>query len=122
MNINYIMEMIKQSLLKKVRSDREIAEKYYSLLSAVNDLGLTKSEIQLVAFTALKGNITYANVRKEFCDVYNTTSPTINNIVSKLKKQRIFLKKGKIIYINPIICIDFKKDVIVEINLQHEAS
>jgi hypothetical protein len=114
--------VIKQSLLKRVSSEREMAEKYYSVLSAINNLGLTKSEIQLVAFTAIKGNITYANVRKEFCDVYNTTSPTINNIVSKLKKQKIFLKKGKIIYINPMIALDFKKDVTLEINLQHEAS
>ena len=112
--------VIKQTLLHKVTSEREIAEKYYSLLSVVNNLGLAKSEIQLVAFTAIKGNITYANVRKEFCTTYNTTSATINNIVSKLKKKKIFLKKGKIIYVNPIITIDFKKDLHLEINFQHE--
>lgn len=114
--------VIKQVLLRKVSSEREIAEKYYSVLSAINALGLTKSEIQLVAFTAIKGNITYANVRQEFCKEYKTTSPTINNIVSKLKKQNIFLKKGKLIYINPVIVIDFKNDVTLEINLKHEAS
>jgi hypothetical protein len=115
-------KVIKQILLQKVSSDREEAEKYYSILSAVNSLGLTKSEIQLVAFTAIKGNITYANVRAEFCSVYNTTSPTINNIVSKLKKQNIFLKTGKLIYVNPVIALDFKKNVTLEINMEHEAS
>lgn len=113
---------LKQILLQRVSSERELAEKYYSILSAVNSLGLTKSEIQLVAFTAMKGNITYANVRQEFCKEYKTTSPTINNIVSKLKKQKIFLKKGKLIYINPVITLDFKNDVTLEINLKHEAS
>jgi len=114
--------VIKQILLQKISSEREIAEKYYSILSAVNSLGLTKSEIQLVAFTAIKGNITYANVRAEFCSVYNTTGPTINNIVSKLKKQNIFMKTGKLIYVNPVIVIDFKKDVTLEINMEHETS
>jgi len=113
---------VKQILLQKISSERELAEKYYSILSAVNSLGLTKSEIQLIAFTAMKGNITYANVRQEFCKEYGTTSPTINNIVSKLKKQNIFLKKGKLIFINPVITPDFKKNVTLEINMKHEAS
>lgn len=110
--------IIKQILLKEV-SEIECAERYYSILSAINSLGLTQREIQLVAFTAIKGNITYANVREEFCKTYNTTSPTINNIVSKLKKLKIFLKKGKMIYINPMIVVDFKKDLQLEINLKH---
>lgn len=111
--------IIKQILQQNILSKIELAEKYYSIISAVNNLGLTNREVQLVAFTAVRGNITYANVRQEFCKEYNTTSPTINNIVSKLKKQNIFVKTGKIISVNPIIVIDFKKDVILEINLAH---
>ncbi len=78
--------MIVQRLKKDVQTDIQLAEKYYSILSAINNLHLTEREIQLISFTAIKGNITYANVREEFCKTYNSTSPSINNIISKLKK------------------------------------
>ena len=109
-----------QRLRKVVPTDIQLAEKYYSILSAVNSLNLTQREIQLIAFTSIKGNITYANVREEFCKLHNTTSPTINNIISKLKKVGIFIKEGGKVKINPMIVIDFKKDVTLNIKLVHE--
>jgi len=96
-----------------------LAEKYYSILSAVNNLKLTQREIQLVAFTAIKGNISYANIRKEFCEKYNSTSPTINNIISKLKKIKVLVKDGTKTKVNPVIILDFNKDVTLQINLTH---
>jgi hypothetical protein len=112
--------MIVQSLKKDVSTDFQLAEKYYSILFTINNLHLTEREIQLIAFTAIKGNITYANVREEFCKTYNSTSPTINNIVSKLKKLGIFVKENGKVKINPKICIDFHKDLMLNIKLVHE--
>lgn len=112
--------MIVQSLKKVVDTDIQLAEKYYSVLFTINNLHLTEREIQLIAFTAVKGNITYANVREEFCKTYNSTSPTINNIVSKLKRLDIFIKENGKVKINPKICIDFKKDLMLNIKLVHE--
>jgi hypothetical protein len=112
--------MIVQRLKKDVSTDIELAIKYYSILSAINNLGLTEREIQLISFTAIKGNITYANVREEFCKTYNSTSPSINNIISKLKKIGIFIKESGKVKVNPIIVIDFKKDLTLEIKLVHE--
>lgn len=112
--------MVLQKLKKDVSTDIQLAEKYYSILSAVNSLSLTQREIQLIAFTAIKGNITYANVREEFCKLHNTTSPTINNIISKLKKIGIFIKEAGKVKINPMIVIDFKKDITLAITLTHE--
>jgi hypothetical protein len=116
-------KIIVQKLKLEVEDKFESAEKYYSILSAINNLQLTKREIQLVAYTSIKGNITYANVREEFCKMYNSTSPTINNIISKLKRLGIFIKdKGKV-KINPIIVLDFTKDITLEIKLVYgEAS
>lgn len=111
--------MIIQKLKRSIDTDIELAEKYYSLLSAVNSLKLTEREIQLIAFTSIKGNITYANVREEFCNKYNSTSPSINNIISKLKKIGIFIKENGKVKINPIISIDFTKDLTLEIKLVH---
>ena len=112
--------MIVQSLKKDVKTDMQLAEKYYSVLFTINNLHLTEREIQLIAFTAIKGNITYANVREEFCKTYNSTSPTINNIVSKLKRLGIFIKENGKVKINPKISIDFKKDLMLNIKLVHE--
>jgi hypothetical protein len=112
--------MIVQRLKKDVSTDIELAIKYYSILSAVNNLHLTEREIQLISFTAIKGNITFANVREEFCKTYNSTSPSINNIISKLKKIGIFIKESGKVKVNPIIVIDFKKDLTLEIKLVHE--
>jgi hypothetical protein len=114
-------KIIVQRLKKDVSTDMELAMKYYSILSIINSLNLTEREIQLVSFTAIKGNITYANVREEFCKTYNSTSPSINNIISKLKKIGIFIKENGKVKVNPIInSIDFKKDLTLEIKLVHE--
>jgi DNA-binding MarR family transcriptional regulator len=96
-----------------------LAEKYYRILSAVNDLKLTNREIQLIAFAAMKGNISYANIRKEFCEKYDSTSPAINNIISKLKKMGVFVKDGTKVKVNPLILLNFDKDIILQISLIH---
>lgn len=107
--------------IRRVEKDEfAIAEKYYSLLSAVNNLHLTNREIQLVAFTAIRGNISYASNRKEFCTKHDTTSPTINNIISKLKKINVLVKDGSKVKVNPVILLPFEKeDVTLEIKLVH---
>ena len=112
-------KIIVQKLKKDVSTDIALAEKYYSILSAINNLNLTEREIQLISFTAIKGNITYANVREEFCKTYNSTSPSINNIISKLKKIGIFIKENGKVKVNPIITIDFTKDLTLDIKLAH---
>lgn len=114
-----INTIVIQKLKKEVDTDLQLAEKYYNILSAINNLHLTEREIQLIAFTAIKGNITYANVREEFCKTYNSTSPSINNIISKLKKVGIFIKENGKVKVNPIIVIDFTKDLTLDIKLVH---
>ena len=110
---------IVQRLKTSVEDVIPMAEKYYRILSAVNSLKLTKREIQLIAFAAIKGNISYANIRKEFCETYDSTSPAINNIISKLKKMGIFVKDGTKVKVNPIILLNFEKDIVLQITLTH---
>ena len=112
-------KIIVQKMKKQEQDVFSVAEKYYSILSAVNNLKLTQREIQLVAFTAIRGNISYANIRKEFCEKYNSTGPTINNIISKLKKIYVLVKDGTKVKVNPKIILDFNKDITLEIKLTH---
>ena len=108
-----------QKLKKKENDVFSLAERYYTILSAVNDLKLTEREIQLIAFTAIRGNISYANIREEFCKKHNTSSATINNIISKLKKVYVLVKDGTKVKVNPVIILDFNKNISLEIKLTH---
>ena len=111
---------IVQQVEKSLEDKYTLAQKYYAILSAINNLQLTKREIELVAFTAVKGSISYANNRTEFCEKYNTTTATINNIVSKLKKVGVFVKEKGKIHVNPYIVVDFEKNLNLVIRLKHE--
>jgi len=112
--------VVVQSLKRTVGDDSlNMAEKYYSLLSAINDLHLTQREIQLIAFTAVKGNMSYANIREDFCKRYETTSPTINNIISKLKKLGILIKDRGKIKVRTSLLLNFNLDVTLVIKLLH---
>lgn len=106
--------------LKNVSSDRfALAERYYSLLSVLNDLHMTEREIQLVAFAAVRGNMTYANIREDFCKKYNTSSPTINNMISRLKRLGVFIKEAGKVKVDPRIVLNFENDVTLQIVLTH---
>jgi len=106
-----------QKLRKEERTPLAIAQRYYAILSAVNDLKLTERELQLIAFTAIKGNISYSTNREEFCKLYRSSSPTINNIISKLKKVGILIKDASKIKVNPRILLNFENDIILETKL-----
>ena len=117
------MEQVDKIIVQKINKKEEDAlsraETYYKLLSIINNLKLTEREIQLVAFTAIKGNMSYNSIRTEFCNKYNTSSPTINNMISRLKKLNVLIKDGTKIKVAPIIILDFSKQIKLEINLIH---
>jgi hypothetical protein len=112
-------KLIVQKMKRPVGDSYAVAEKYYNILSAVNGLGLTEREVQLIAFAAIKGNISYANVRAEFCEKYKSSPPTINNIISKLKRIGVFVKDGTKVKVNPVIILDFEKDIVLQITVSH---
>ena len=116
--INYIMETMTIQKLEKSSSNRlELAQQYYALISALNNLYLTEREIQLIAFSAVRGSVSFATVREDFCTIYKSSFPTINNMVSKLKTKGILIKQGKQIVVNPRIALDFSKPLILQITL-----
>ena len=111
--------MIVQRLRKELQDDTNVSRKYYSVLSALNDLELTEREIQLMSFIAVSGSISVPSNREKFCQTYDTTGATVNNMVSKLKKRNLLLKKDGKIIVNPLISLDFSNDVTLEIKILH---
>lgn len=113
----------RKTLIKKIgrkeTSKFDMANRYYSILSSIGDWGLTNREIQLIAFTAIKGNISYGDVKEEFCNTYKSSSATINNIVSKLSKKGFFIKDGTKVKVHPSLLIDFDSNIVIISNISH---
>lgn len=106
-----------QGFTIKTNNEFQRAEMYYSVLSLINNLKLTKGEINLVAFAAVKGNISNGNVRAEYCKNYNTTESVIGNVITKLKKLSIFVKdEKKKTIVNPKIVLEFSNNIQLGIN------
>jgi DNA-binding MarR family transcriptional regulator len=112
--------MILQRLKKELINDIDVSYRYYSVLSALNDLLLTKREIQLMSFISVSGSVSISENREKFCKNYDTTSATVNNMVSKLKRRNLLTKKDGKVVVNPIISLDFSKDISLEIKILHE--
>lgn len=102
-------------ITKKEPDSLSVALRYYSILSAIGDMDLTKREIQLIAFTSIRGNISSVNNTTEFCELYDTSLPTIRNMISKLKKKSILIKDGGKTKVNPKLLINFEKGVILQL-------
>ena len=108
--------MIVQRLKVPVSGVYAVAERYYSILSAINSLQLTQRDIQLMAFIAVKGGMDISS-KEEFCREYDTTGPTVNNIVYKLKKIGVLVKNNGVVKVNPVIALNFNDEIRLEIKM-----
>lgn len=113
-------DMIVQRLGIRVGAPIEMAERYYSVLAAVNSISLTQRELQLLSFMAVRGSISFANVKKEFCEKYHSTVPTVTNIISKLKRMGFLVKVENRVVISSSIGLDFTNDIVFNISMKHE--
>ena len=112
-------KVVVQKIKLSEKDTLSMAIRYYKILSAISNVPLTKREIQLIAFTAVKGNISYSTNKEEFCSLYKSSSPTINNMIFKLKKVKLFIKDGGKIKVNPQFIVDFNKDLVLQISVLH---
>jgi hypothetical protein len=110
------METIIQKIRKEL-SREDVAYSYYAIISSINKLGLTDRELQLLSFTALRGGITNPAAKKDFCEKYNSSLATINNMISKLRRLGVFVKKGNKISIHTAISLDFNKNIVLQLCL-----
>ena len=89
------------------------AEKYFQMISIVNDLTLTERDVQFVAFLAVEKEIQ----KKVFCEKYGTSMATVGNIIHKLKKLQILRKENGKLLIHSSLSLDFNNDVTLNIIL-----
>lgn len=101
-------KVVVQKIKKNYTRAIDIAVKYYSILSLLNNLNLTEREIQLMAHTATRGTISTIASKNEFIKLFPGSSvATINNLISALKKKHFLVKDEKMIRVNPGIAIPF---------------
>lgn len=110
-----------QNFNKKLGSSLKVAEKYYQILATLSNLGLGEKEIQLAAFTAVKGNISSLELRKEFVETHNTTRASLGNMIGKLKKKQVLVEEDGIIKINPYASPNFNEPILLNITLNGES-
>lgn len=104
-----------QKIVKSTDSELHRAMKYYAVLAALNDLKLGPKELELVAFTAVKGTITYH--KDEFVKKFNSSVASLENIKGRLVRKGWLVKVDNKYKVNPIIALDFSDDLLVQIQL-----
>ena len=109
-----------------IEDELKAAEKYFGVMNVLNDLGMANREIQLVAFTAIKGNIGSLSKKEEFVKIYGSSLATIGNIITSLsqkvkgkKKSYILQKEKKIVFVNKGLLLNFKEDIQLDITLKY---
>lgn len=114
---NSIMEsaITYQKVRKRFESNFDVAVKYYSIMSVLNDFALTEREVQLISYMAVRGNIFNIEMKNEFCKEYKTSLATINNIVSRLRKVGILIKGEGNVKIRPVLFLNFENNIVIQV-------
>ena len=113
----------KTVLLQNINKELEPLEKaitYYRVISAVNDLSLTERDIQLLAYTNKRGTISSITAKQEFVRLFDSSIPTVNNMISKLKRKKLLVKVKHKVIVNPVISFDFSQKVVVVLRLDNK--
>lgn len=115
-----------QRIEKKFETDFEIAKRYYTIVLGLNDIHVTKSEMNLIAFSAVNGTISTPPIKQQFCELFDIPPGSIYNMICKLRKLGILTKdKDNKIRVNPVIRPDFSKPemvLIIKISQLHNGT
>lgn len=113
--------MIVQKINRNVEDSFELAFKYYTILSTINDMGMVKRDIQLIAY-AISEDKDVSEVKDAFVKKFGSSMATVGNIISKLYRLNVLKKNKRVININPAIMFDFESDLALQIILKHADS
>lgn len=103
---------------KTYKTEFELARKFYSVLFILNDAPLTNKEMDLLAFTAVRGSISTLPAKTDFGKEFGMSNSSINNIISKLQRMGILKKIEGKTKVNPQIQVDLTKKLNFEISRQ----
>jgi hypothetical protein len=97
-------------------------EKYFQILTKINSIHLPPAQIKLLAFVAVKGNISAGTYKEQFCIEQGIPRTSLGNLISKLSKKGWLVKKDRKIVLNPAISVQSCSNMILNITLNAETS
>lgn len=104
-----LVKTIKKSFTSKIKA----GVTWFKFISAINDLKLTKRELELLSFINYRGTISSSSSREEFCRVFGSSPATVSNLSAKLLRSKILVKEKSKTMITPSLRVDFDKDFVV---------
>ena len=110
--------MIVQKINTQIDGSFDLAFKYFSILSTINDMEMVKRDIQLIAYS-ISENKPVSEVKTEFVEKFGSSMATVGNIISKLYKLNILKKNKRVVTVNPKLLFDFNSDLALQIVFKH---
>lgn len=116
----------KQVIVKTIKKSYDDVIKagitWFKFIAAINDIQLTKRELELLAFINTRGTISSIQAKEDFCELFETSKATVSNMISRLLKKRLLIKEKNKTKINPALKVDFNNDFVVRfyINLNNQ--
>ncbi len=104
---------------KRTLSPKERVKRYYIVLTAFNDIHLSSQQLELLVFIVEKKLLT-TETRREFAALHNTTTGTVDNLVSRLKKLGMLEDTSEGLAINPYAMPPIDRTIQLQIELNGE--
>lgn len=99
---------------KRQLSPEEKVRRYYIVLMALNDIQISKQQMELLVFTAVEGKLD-TDGRKKFASLNSTSPGTVDNCVSALKKTELLVEVDGHLQPNPFAFPKKQEDIILHI-------
>lgn len=115
--------MTVQKIVSRPLSAFDRAVKYYSIMAVVNNIPLTKKEIQLLAFIATRGTISAEGAKETFSGEFDSSVFSVNNMIYRLRRKGVLIKndEGQMV-VNPRIVMDFSRALVLNITMANGIS
>ena len=110
-------QVVVQKLNKKEDSEIKLAIRYFTIIAAVGNVHLTKREIQLLAFTAVKGTISSGGSKKDFVEYFKSTEGSLENLKHFLFKKGWLIEHNGKHTVATSLALDFRKNIVLQVNL-----
>lgn len=105
-----------QKIRKTYNSVINRAIVYYTIISNINELGLTKGHLHFLGYLAVAG--TRFN-KKEYMREFDKAETVVNTTIHALRKKGLLVGKPKQLAIHPLICrLNFFEPISLIINLE----
>lgn len=116
------MSIVVQKIEKGYGSSLEVAIKYFKILLVLNNIHLKPKELQLLAYTAIKGNISSGGAKEGFIKEFNSSKASIGNMIGTLYKEKLLIKEGGRIRVQPFLVLDFNNQIVLQLTLNGAGS